>query len=461
MRSRRRERPRRRASAAEGGPLSEHLIYAARSVAPTSAKGGKPAGLQRLALLAFAALFILLFVIFAVAEGIGDPSVPSDAVAVVEDAPGDLGTITKDEFQHSLEQAAAQAKVTPVPKPGDKKYDELKETALSEKLDAIWIQGQAEEMGISVTPEEIADELKKLKKQAFKTEKQYEEFLKEAHFTQADVNERVTIQILSEQIQTQVTEEAPIPGPSEIENYYEAGKSSQYTTPESRDIRVIKNKDKAKVEEAKAALEKDDSIKSWEGVAKKYSTDTTKGNGGLQSAVAEGTLGEPLDAAVFAAPQGELEGPLQEAGTYTVFEVMKVTPEKVQSLDEVKPQISAQLAEQAKQQAFAAFVRNYGSTWKSRTFCASGYQIERCANFASDGRPPEANKACFEANPKTPPEACPAPITSIKPAQPGTVSPLNREGQKLAQRPRPADLEEAVAPEGEIPPGVVPGPTGE
>jgi foldase protein PrsA len=428
-------------------------------VARISGKGGTSAGLQRLALLAFAALLILLFAIFAIAQGIGNPSVPSGAVAVIEDAPNDLGTVTEEEFQHTLDQAAAQGKIKPVPKPGDPKYDELKETALGEIMDAIWIQGQAEEMGISVTQKEIADELKKLKDKAFKTEKQYEEFLKEASFTQADVDTRVTIQMLSEQIQTQVTEEAPIPGNREIENYYEAAKSSQYTTPASRDIRVIKNKDKAKVEEAKAALEKDDSEKNWAKVAKKYSTDTTKSTGGLQSGVTEGsgTLQEPLEADVFAASQGELEGPLKEGQSYVVFEVMKITPEKVQSLDEAKSQISAQLAEQAKQQSFAAFVQGYGSKWSSRTFCAADFTISRCANYKGDGRPAEANEACFEANPKTPAEACPAPITSIKPAVPGTVSPLNPEGQKLPQRPRPSKLEAAAAPEGEIPGGVVPG----
>jgi parvulin-like peptidyl-prolyl isomerase len=371
--------------------------------------------------------------------------------------------VTEKQFQHALVQASAEDKVTPVPKPGDEKYEAEQEKALGNVLDSIWIQGQAEEMGISVTPKEIAEELKKLKEKAFKTEQQYKEFLKEAHFTEADVNTRVTIQMLSEQIQTQVTEEAPIPSNSEIKNYYEAAKSSQYTTPESRDIRVVKNSDKAKVEAAKVALEKDDSIKSWTEVAKKYSTDTTKSTGGLQSAVTEGsgTLQEPLEAAVFAAGQGELEGPLKEGKTYTVFEVMKITPEKVQSLDEAKSQISAQLAEQAKQQTFAAFVRNYGSRWQSRTFCASDFTKAgktRCANYKGSGRSAEADEACFEANPKKAPEACPAPITSIKPAQPGSVSPLNPEGQKLAQRPRPSKLE-AAAPEGEIPGGVVPGAT--
>jgi parvulin-like peptidyl-prolyl isomerase len=408
-------------------------------------------------LLGFAALFVVLFLVFAIAEGIGDPSVPSDAVAVVEDAPGDLGTVTKEEFDRALEQAAAQAK-KPVPKPGDEKYDELMETALGEKLDAIWIQGQADEIGISVTPEEVATELKKLKGQAFKTEKQYEEFLKEAKYTQADVTERVKIQMLSEQIQNQISEEAPIPNKNEIEDFYEAAKATQYTTPESRDIRVVINEDRSKVDAALAALEKDDSIASWTKVTKKYSTDPrTKQNGGLQAAVTEGTLGEPLNAAVFEAQQGELEGPLKERKTFIVFEVMKVTPEKVQSLDEVKSQISGQLAEQSKQQAFSAFVRNYGISWRTRTTCASGYVIERCGNFESDGRPSEANNACYEANPKKPAEACPAPIQQVKPAQPGTVTPLNKEGQKLSQRPRPAGLTEAPeagAPEGEVPTGL-------
>lgn len=428
-------------------------------MARIGAKGGKAAGLQRLAVLGFAALLILLFLVFAIAQGIGDPSIPSGAVAIVEDAPEDLGTVTEAQFRHALVQAAAQKKITPVPKPGDPKYEELKEQALGEFiLDPIWIQGQAEEMGISVTPAEVSKELDKLKKQAFKTEKQYQEFLKEAHYTRADVLGRVKLQMLTTQIQEQVTEEAPVPSTDELETYYEAAKASQYTTPASRDIRVIKNSDRAKVEEAKAALEKDDSTKSWEKVAKQYSTDTTKSNGGLQSNVTEGsgTLQEPLEKEVFAAGQGEIEGPLKEGKNYVVFEVMKITPEKVQSFDEAKTQISGQLAEQAKQQAFTAFVNGYNSRWMSRTFCASGYVIERCSNYKGTGRPPEANEACYEANPKAPAEACPAPIPQVKPAVPGTVSPLQPEGQRLPQRPRPAGLEEAVAPEGEIPGGLVP-----
>jgi foldase protein PrsA len=434
-------------------------------VASNQRQGRRSAGLQRLALLAFAALFVLLFVVFAIAQGIGSPSIPSGAVAYVEDASDDTGTITEEEFRHQLVQAAASAQIKPVPKPGDAKYDELKETALGELLDGVWLQGQAEEMGISVTDKEVAEELKKLKAQAFKTEKQYEEFLKEAHYTQADVDQRVRVQILSTKIQEQIGESESVPGKSEIQDYYDAAKASQYTQEEKREARALTFKDEATAEKAKQELEKDDSTKVWEKLAVKSTNPSAKKTGGLINDTAEGTTPEPLHAEIFAASQGQIEGPLNTNTGYVVYEVLKITPEKVQSLEEVKSQISTQLAEQEKQQTFAAFVRSYGSRWKSRTFCASDYTIERCANFKGSGRPAEANPACYEANPKAPAEACPALITQTKPARPGTVSPLEPEGQKLAQRPRPAGPEASAgaAPEalGAPPTGAPSGATGE
>jgi parvulin-like peptidyl-prolyl isomerase len=431
-------------------------------VASNQQQRRRSAGLKRLALFAFAGLLVLLFVGFAIAQGIGNPSVSSGDVAVIEDAPAGLGTITEAQLRHAIVVAAAAGSVKPVPKPGDEKYDELQKAALSELLETVWIQGLGEEMGISVSQKEVAEELKKVETQQFKSKKQFQEFLKQSHFTPADVKERITIQILTKQIQEQIQGEPTVPSSREIEDFYEEAKSSQYTTPESRDIRTVLNKDKGKVEEAKAELEKDDSVKSWEKVAKKFSTDpATKGKGGLQEGVNEGGVPEPLNKAVFAAQQGELKGPVKDSRGYIVFEVMKITPEKVQLLEEVKSQISSQLEEQASQQELTHFVSNFHSNWISRTFCASKFAIERCANFKGNGRPAEADPACYEANPKKPAEACPALVTQVKPAQPGSVSLLTPEGQKLAQRPQPAGLEAALPEGAELPPGVVPGATGE
>jgi len=404
---------------------------------------------------------VLLFVGIAIAEGLGDPDIPSGAVAIVEDAPEGTGTITQEQFDRAFVQAAAAAQIKPVPKPGSEQYDGVKETALGELFDAIWLQGQAAEMGYTASPGEVAAELKKLKAQSFQSEKEYNEFLKEAHYNKADVLKRVKIQILSKKIQEQIQGDAPEPSSGEIEDFYEETKSTQYTTPESRDIRIVVNKDKSKVEAAKAALVKEDSVENWEKVAKKYSSDpATKNKGGLQSGLSEGGVAEPLNGAVFAAKQGDLEGPLKESRGFVIFEVVKIAPEKVQSLEEADSAIESQLSEQMAQQDFARFLRNYNGTWGSRTFCAPEYTIERCANFKGDGRSPEANPACYEANPEEPAEACPAPVLQVKPAMPGSVSVLTPEGEQLAQRPVPIEAE-AAAPEGlELPPGVEAAPEG-
>jgi parvulin-like peptidyl-prolyl isomerase len=381
----------------------------------------------------------------AISEGLGDPGVPSGDVAIVEDAPADSGNISEAEFERSFKQTVAQSGQKEPPKPGDEQYDELREAALTGLLDSVWLSGQAGEMGISVTQKEVADEFKKLKDENFKTEAEYEKFLKESGFTQADVDDRVELQMLSTQIQEGITEGTPAPSEDAIENYYKAAKSTQFTQPETRDVRLVLNKKVAKANQAKAMLEKDDSPASWKKVAGNFSEDeTTKKQGGLRKELAEGGIEEPVNEAIFSTPEGRIEGPVKGDQGYYVFMVENSTPENVQELSEVEDQIKSQLEQQAQQEAFSEFVSDYTARWKARTFCAEDFVIERCANFEGDAHPATAPPACYEADPKEPAEACPAPVFQLVPATPGSVTPLQPRGTPLAQRPIPAPGAEAA-----------------
>jgi parvulin-like peptidyl-prolyl isomerase len=414
---------------------------------------------RRLGLALFGVVFVALFIIVAIAEGIGDPSIPSGDVALVENAPGDIGEVTKADFDHALELAAKQGGGKTTPKPGDAKYDELKGIAFNTLFEAIWLQGQAAEWGIEVTDAEIAKELKKVKKESFKSDAEFKKFLKESGYTDADVDERVKLQILSTQLQEELKEKAPKPTQSEIENYYEAAKATQFTQKPSRDVRLIVNKDKKKAEEARDALAKDDSAGNWEKVAKKYSEDpTTKASGGLQQGLQEGVIEEPLNAAIFNTPEGQVEGPVKAQRGYTVFEVENSNPESVQELKAVESQIQSTMAQQAEQEYFASFVDTFTIKWTQRTFCASDYVTERCANYESNGHSKTAPETCYEADPKGGrPEACPAAVNQLVPALPGTVSPLEPKGKPLAQRPRPLEGAGKAAESAEgLPEGVVP-----
>lgn len=420
---------------------------------------GRSAGLKRFALIVFGVLFVGLFVGFALAEGIGNPSVPAGAVAKVEGVSADIATVSQAEFEKSLSQQSAQSGQKKPPKEGSKRYEELRSAAVTELLNQVWIRGEAEELGISVTPKQVETELAQIKEQNFKVPGSYKEFLKNSNFTPADVEERVEVQVLSTQIQESVRNGAPQASNSEIEDYYEAEKASQFTTPASRDVRVVLNEDKSEVEKAKAALEKDSSPASWKKVAAKYSTDpSTKNKGGLQVGISEEFLKGELKEAVFGTPTGQLAGPVKYEGNYLLIEVVKLNPEKAQSLSEVKSQISSTLNQQTQEEAFSEFIAEFESKWRSRSFCASGFLVESCDNYKSNGHPTSAVPACYEADPQVPATECPAPVAQAVPALPGTITPTNPKGEAFPQRPRPEPAPEATGAPAEG--GTVPPPAG-
>jgi parvulin-like peptidyl-prolyl isomerase len=404
----------------------------------------KGTGRQRFALVIFGALFVLLFVIFATAEGIGSPSVPSGDIAVIKGVPGDQGHVSEEEFEKALEKQATSAKLKKTPQPGEPKYEELKEAAIKELVEGIWLRGQAEEMGIAVTEKEVATELANIKKQNFPTEKAYQKFLRESHFTQDEVNEILYLQIATKKIEEAAKAEAPEPTSAEIAAYYEAEKKTKFTVKESRDVRVIINEDKSKVEAAQKLLEKDHSPASWEKATAKYSP-TTKANGGLTPGVQEEALPEELKKPIFGAATGELIGPLKVEKNYLLLEVANLHGAETKSLKKAEPEIISALTQEKQQAAFGEFASEYTGKWQARTYCASGFVTEQCSNFKGSGHPTTAPPGCYEANPKTPANECPAPVAQAKPALPGTVTVLKPKGEQLAQRPQPEASKEAGA----------------
>jgi parvulin-like peptidyl-prolyl isomerase len=426
---------------------------------------------RRSGLAIFAALLVALFAIVAIAQGIGRPDVPSNAIAVVEEVPGepitvtdchgdevqdDPGTITRAEFDCAMRQTASDAQLPAVPEPGSPQYDQIREAAIGDLLDAAWLRGEASEQGITATEREIDAELQQTVSQSFPSCrdggdpfecKELRQFLEARSLVEADVMRILELQVLSSELQQQITEQTPSVTAQEVEDYYEDA-PEQFTLPASRDIRVVLNRDRAKVEEAKARLEADDSDQSWRAVARELSTDpVSKANGGLRQGLTEGLLEEPLNGQVFAASTEEIVGPVQTPIGFYVFQVEKVSPERTQELSQVQTQIRSQLAQVAEQETIQGFLDDFQSAWQARTICAEDFLVERCSNFVGSGHPGNASPACYEEDPEGGrPESCPAPVTPSSPALPGSVSVIAPQGLRLAQRPRPEGLQELQAP---------------
>jgi hypothetical protein len=246
----------------------------------------------------------------------------------------------------------------------------------------------------------------------------------------------------------------------QVKNFYETNKS-QFQQPETRDVRQIVNTDQAKVLQAKALLEKNDSPQSWKAVAAKYSTDkATNNNGGLRQGVTQGQSEPAADAQIFSAPQGQLIGPFKGQAGYYLIEVEKVTPTTTTPLASVTTQIQGQLNQGIQQQIAQNFQNDFIAKWTGRSFCASGYVMDRCSNFV-------AQDACNGDDPgetgnldKT---GCPAVVPSVAPVAPGqaTVFP-GQTVQGLPQGaqggPAPPAQPGVIGPGGapQLPPGAAP-----
>jgi parvulin-like peptidyl-prolyl isomerase len=397
--------------------------------------------------IALGAFLVILIVGFAVAQGIGDDNPSDDAVAVVD---GD--EISQEDFDTAMLQAAKRQGLQQAPTEDNPQFTVIRDQALGDLFDIAWIQGEAEDRGIEVTDTEIQDQLQQVKNQSFKTEREYQAFLRRSGFTQEDVNLRIELQVLSTKIQEQVAEDAGEVSTEDAEKYYEAN-TATFQQPPQRDVRVIVNRDQAKIDQAQAQLEADDSDANWKQVASEFSTDPTSRNqGGLKRSVTAGTLPQEVDSQVFEAEEGELIGPIETpTGTY-LAQVVSASDETTQPFDEVSEQIVQQLSGQRQQEFFADFLTDYREKWINVTVCAEDFLNERCDNF--DGVVAECTD---EQAAQT---GCPPPVLSISPAGPGTILPFAPpSGQP--QRPHPPG-EDAAAPAvpGGIPggiPGAVPG----
>ena len=331
--------------------------------------------------------------------------VPSGAVATVGDE-----TITQDEFDQWLSTAArgqaqggaaavpdppdfekcvAAKKKQPIPKgqerPSDAtlkkqcqtEYDTLKTEVMQFLIQAEWVQQEADEQDVKVSDKEIKQSFEDQKKQAFPTDKAYQEFLKTSGMSEEDILFRVKLDQLQQKLTAKVTQDAKKVSEEDISAYYDKNKK-RFAQPERRDLLVVLTKTEAQANEAKAALEDGDSFKQ---VAKKYSIDeASKAQGGKLPAVTEGQQEQAFDEAIFGAKKGELVGPVKTQFGWYVFEVSKVTPASQQTLEESREAIRNLLRSQGQQTSLDKWIKSFREDYKDKTDCADDFRIPECSN---------------------------------------------------------------------------------
>jgi foldase protein PrsA len=300
-------------------------------------------------------------------EEAGKPEVPPGAIAIV----GEF-EIARTEFDRLIDQAkkSFEAQEQDFPEAGTPEYEDVKSSIVRSLVEeAQWAQ-EANEMGIKVTDQEVNKRLDELKEQFFQgDDKKYEEELERQGLTEQQVRDEIRSRVLSEKIYASVTKSVKVTDQA-IQAYYKKNET-QFEQPESREVRHILVKSKAKSQDIYQQLQDG---ASFAALAKRFTEDeASKAEGGKMTAQ-KGRTVAPFDKFVFDAETGDLSEPIKTEFGWHVIEVLSdVKPKSVTPLEDVKESIKTTLLQQRQNAAMRRWVADLKEKYADETAYAPGF----------------------------------------------------------------------------------------
>jgi foldase protein PrsA len=293
----------------------------------------------------------------------------------------------------------------------EQQYKSLQQEVLGFLISSEWVLGEASSLGVKVSDKEVKKQFEKIKSQQFPKAAEFEKFLATSGQSVSDLLLRVKLNLLSSKIQQKIVKQKSKVSQAEIAKYYKEN-PKRFGVAEKRNLLIILTKTEAQAKKAKQEVQ---SGKSFESVAKKSSIDpTSKSNGGKLTGVVKGQEEKALDAAVFAAKQNVLEGPVKTPFGYYIFEVQTITPGSQQTLKQAEGSIKSQLTATQQQSALSTFVKNFKKKWMGKTECRAGYVVADCKGYKAPKTPAGLSTGTATPQTSTPPQTTKVPVTPAK-----------------------------------------------
>ena len=294
--------------------------------------------------------------------------VPADAIALVGDR-----AIPKSEYDRLLSHAEAtyEAREQEFPAAGTPEFAQLRNALVRSLVEQAQFEIAAEELGITVTDEELDTRLEELKEQFFEgDEAKYQEELEKQGLTQEQVLKDLRTRMLSEKIFEEITSEVQV-SDADVQAYYEEN-TTQFEQPASREVRHILVKNKAKADEIHAQLENGGDFAK---LAKQFSQDPASKDEGGNFTAQKGATVAPFDKVAFELETGELSQPVKtQFGWHIIEAVGDVEEASTQPLSEVEEQISTTLLEEKKNTRINEWVAELQERFADLIVYAPGFE---------------------------------------------------------------------------------------
>jgi parvulin-like peptidyl-prolyl isomerase len=313
--------------------------------------------------------------------GGGSDSVPSGAIAVVD------GTeISEDDLDELIAQAKKgyEAQKQEFPKAGTPEFQSIQTQYVAYLVELEEFRQAAEELGVSVTDEDVDKAEQELIKSRFDGKRAaYEKALEAQGFTAEQYREKaLAVSALSKKIFDEVTKGVKVTD-QEILAYYTQNQS-QYGTPESRDVRHILIAEKSgdgKVDFGASKAKADDIYAQLENgadfaaLAKSSSADPGSKESGGKLTISRGQTVPEFDKISFELDTGELSKPVKTQYGYHVIEaVSDVRKASTTPIDKVRDTIRATLLQEKRNEEMQAWVEDLKSDYEGKVSYAAGYE---------------------------------------------------------------------------------------
>lgn len=332
-------------------------------------------------ILPLALLVAVAAIVLAGCGGGSSASVPTNAVAKVGN-----DTITKAQFNTLMDGARRtyKARKTPFPKAGTTQYKSLQDQAMQYLVQQDELEQKAKDLGVDVTPKEVQSRLAQIKKQYFGgSEKKYKAQLAAQGLTEAQVEQDLHAQILSEKLYAKVTTGVKV-SDADVTQYYNAHKS-QYTQAESRDVRHILVNSRKEADQLETKLK---GGASFAELAKKYSKDPGSAKQGGKLTITKGQTVAPFDKVAFSLKVNEISAPVHtQYGWHIIQALSPIRAAKTTPLASVKESIRQQLLQTKKTTTMTQWVDQLKKDYAGKVHYQAGYAPETTSTATTTTAP--------------------------------------------------------------------------
>jgi PPIC-type PPIASE domain len=234
-----------------------------------------------------------------------------------------------------------------------------------------WIRREARHRRVGVTANEVDVKIERLGGNAVMSSSARRSVGQD--MTDRQFRARIRRDLIVRKLADQVSGPLRRPSADDVRRFYRRHRR-ELSVPRTRDLRVVVTHSLALSRRARAELQ---AGHSWTDVVDKYTVDGSRRTGGRMSIDVRNTLTR-LRQTVFVAGLGAQIGPINVAGAWWVFEVVREHPARAPSLPEVAPRIRTIILGTREQRRIDRLLAHLDRRYGPNTVCHPPYQAVEC-----------------------------------------------------------------------------------